>query len=211
MRHISALFCFMFLVTTAAADDFEERSRPLFDGHSLAGWEGNGYWFRIEGDAIVAGRLDQKIPHNQFLCTTERFGDFEVRLEAKLVGSGKNAGVQFRSQRVADSSEVSGYQADIGWASDRLVWGALYDESRRREMLAQPDPETMQGLIKEGDWNAIRIVCRDDRIQIFVNGTQTVDYTETDETIPRRGVIGLQIHSGPPTEAWYRNIRILAL
>ena len=47
--------------------------------------------------------------------------------------------------------------------------------------------------------------------QIFVNGKKTVDYTEADEKIPKFGIIGLQIHSGKPSEAWYRNIRIRQL
>lgn len=211
MRRITAFLLLTALFRPAGADEFEEKSRPLFDGDSLAGWEGEGYWFRIEGDAIVAGRRDEKIPHNQFLCTTEQFGDFELRLEAKLVGEGNNAGVQFRSQRVAGSTEVAGYQADIGRAWDRPVWGALYDEARRRKMLAEPDVEVAETLVEQDGWNRMRIRCEGSRIQIFLNGQRTVDYTETDDSISRAGVIGLQIHSGPPTEAWYRNIRILEL
>lgn len=189
-------------------DDFQDYSLPLFDGESIAGWEGNAYWFRIEGDAIVAGRLDEKIPHNEFLCTTLNYDDFELRLEAKIVGPGQNAGIQFRSKRVPGSTEVSGYQADIGSAGDRLVWGALYDESRRNKMLVEPDPELVRRLLKKDDWNQFRVICRGARIQIYLNGEKTVDYTETDPSIPRYGVIGLQIHGGQPSEAWYRNLRI---
>lgn len=193
------------------ADDFAQRSLPLFDGESLAGFEGNAYWFRIEDDSIVAGRLNEKIPHNEFLCTTQNYDDFELRYEAKLVGEGRNAGVQFRSKRVPDSTEVSGYQADIGVAWNRPIWGALYDESRRRKMLAEPDAELLKKIVKEDDWNQMRVICRGPHIQIFVNGEKTVDYTETDDSIPMFGIIGLQIHSGPPTEAWYRNIRVRQL
>jgi hypothetical protein len=192
-------------------DDFLQHSLPLFDGQSLAGWEGNVYWFRIEGDAVVAGRLDEPIPHNEFLCTTQVYDDFELRLEAKLVGEGQNAGVQFRSRRVPDSTEVSGYQADIGAAWERPVWGSLYDESRRNKMLAEPAAELARKLVKPDQWNHIRVVCRGAQIQIFVNGQQTVDYTETDPAIEKFGVIGLQIHSGKPSEAWYRNLRIRQL
>jgi hypothetical protein len=133
------------------------------------------------------------------------------RLEAKLVGEGKNAGIQFRSKRVPGGTEVSGYQADMGIAWDRPVWGALYDESRRKKMLAEPDRELAKRIVKNDDWNKIRVLCQGDKIQIFLNGELTVDYTEADESIPRHGVIGLQIHSGPPTEAWYRNIRVQQL
>ena len=206
-----ALACCFGVCGAQQTDEFQSKSLPLFDGESLAGWEGNAYWFRIEGDAIVAGRLDEKIPHNEFLCTTQNYDDFELRLEAKLVGGGQNAGIQFRSKRVPGSTEVSGYQADVGTAWDRPVWGSLYDESRRRKMLAEPDPELAKRLVKTDQWNAIRVVCRGPKIEIFLNGEKTVDYTEDDDTIPRHGVIGLQIHSGEPSEAWYRNIRIRQL
>jgi len=43
---------------------------------------------------------------------------------------------------------------------------------------------------------------------LYLNGLQTVDFTETDDKLPRSGIIGLQIHGGGPSEAWYRNIRI---
>ncbi|GAB5405964.1 MAG: DUF1080 domain-containing protein [Aureliella sp.] len=185
-----------------------ERFSNLFDGKTLDGWEGNNKYFRIEDEAIVAGTLKDKIPHNEFLCTKREYGNFELRLEAKLVGKGNNAGVQFRSKRVADSTEVSGYQADAGAAWDRPVWGALYDESRRRKMLAEGPKDKLTAWVKEGDWNELRILAVGDRIQIYLNGHRTIDYTEKEADIPRRGIIGLQIHSGPPTEAWYRNIRI---
>jgi hypothetical protein len=192
------------------ADDpgFLDNSVALFNGETLAGWEGDAYWFRVEDQAIVAGRSDQPIPHNLFLCTTQNYDNFELRLEVKLVGPGQNAGVQFRSKRVPSSSEVSGYQADAGRAWDRSVWGALYDESRRKKMLAEGDPDLIKRLAKPDEWNSLRVVCRGKRIQIYLNGEQTVDYVESDDDIPEYGLIGLQIHSGPATEAWYRNIRV---
>lgn len=187
---------------------FRENSVSIFDGETLIGWEGDAYWFRIEDRCIVAGRMDQRIPHNQFLCTTQNYDDFEIRLEVKLVGEGKNAGVQFRSKRVPDSTEVSGYQADAGEAWNRSVWGAIYDESRRRKMLAEGDRDLVKRLTKPDDWNQLRIICRGAEIQVFLNGESTVQYTEQDDSIAKYGFIGLQIHSGPPSEAWYRDIRV---
>ena len=46
---------------------------------------------------------------------------------------------------------------------------------------------------------------------LWVNGLKTVDYHEKEDSISRRGVIGLQIHGGAPAEAGYRNIRIREL
>jgi hypothetical protein len=199
------------LAALLMADDFADQSLSLFNGQNLQGWEGNAAWFRVEDGAIVAGRLDQRIPHNEFLCTTQNYDNFDLRLEAKLIGNGNNAGVQFRSLRVPHSSEVAGYQADLGMMLHRNLWGALYDESRRRKMLAETDPSLVQQIFKSDDWNELRIVCRGPRIQIYLNGRQTVDYTEADSEIRPYGVIGLQIHSGRPSEAWYRNLRIQQL
>ncbi|WP_235934765.1 DUF5722 domain-containing protein [Candidatus Laterigemmans baculatus] len=185
--------------------------KPLFDGSSLSGWNGDPAWFRVEEQAIVAGSLEKPIPHNVFLCTDESFEDFELRLEVKLVGPGENAGVQFRTERIAGSHEVSGYQADMGSAGGRPVWGSLYDESRRRKMLVEADPEVVRDILRKDDWNRLRIRCEGPRIQIWLNDRQTVDYREADEAIARRGVIALQIHGGPPAEASYRNIRLKEL
>ncbi len=184
----------------------------MFDGKTLSGWNGNDQFFRVENGSIVAGRLDQPIPHNEFLCTDEAYGDFELRLEAKLVGEGNNAGVQFRSQacrRQHRGLRLSSRHRRTAW--NRPVWGALYDESRRNKMLAEPDPELAKRVVKEGTWNELRVRAVGNHIQIFLNGEKTIDFTEQDDKIPRSGIIGLQIHSGKPTEAWYRNLRIRKL
>lgn len=194
-----------------AAPELESGFRWLFDGKTLEGWEGKKEWFRIEDRAIVAGSLKEKIPNNEFLCTKEKFGDFELRLQVRLKGEGNNAGIQFRSARIPNHHEVSGYQCDVGSAFGRSVWGALYDESRRNKMLAEGPAEQVQAWTQEGEWNDLWVRCQGDRIQLWLNQNSTVDYRETDPNIPRSGIIGLQIHSGPPTEAWYRAIRIRTL
>ena len=48
-------------------------------------------------------------------------------------------------------------------------------------------------------------------MQIWVNGLQTVDYSEPDLDIPRHGRLGLQIHGGEPAEAAYKDIRVRKL
>ncbi len=181
--------------------------RPLFDGRSFAGWEGNLETFRIEDGAIKGGTLQKRIPRNEFLCSTDEFGDFELRLKFKVIGQGANAGVQFRSRRIPNHHEVRGYQADLGdgW------WGSLYDESRRKRILVAADKSLIKTVLKRGDWNDYTIRCQGPRIQLWINGTPTVDYTEPDGKIEQTGLIGLQIHGGPPSEAWYKDIRIKKL
>ncbi|MFO0949119.1 MAG: DUF1080 domain-containing protein [Planctomycetota bacterium] len=180
---------------------------PLFDGQTFEGWEGKLEHFRIEDGAIVAGTLKARIPRNEFLCTKAEFGDFELRLKFRVIGKGANAGVQFRSQRIPNHHEVRGYQADLGdgW------WGALYDESRRNKILAPAAKEVIAEVLKRDDWNDYTIRCEGPRVRLWINGRQTVDYTEPDDKIERIGILGLQIHGGPPSEAWYKDLRIKKL
>lgn len=186
------------------ADEVEDGFEPLFDGRTLEGWEGDASVFRIEDGAIVGGTLDNRIPHNFFLRYKRSFADFELKLQFKLIGKSTNAGIQVRSKRIPDHHEMIGYQADLG----QQYWGCLYDESRRRKILAGPDPQELAKVLKRNDWNDYRIVCQGRRIQLWINDLKTVDYTEADSSIPQTGDIALQIHGGPPGEAWYRNIRI---
>jgi Domain of Unknown Function (DUF1080) len=181
---------------------------PLFNGRTLDGWEGDLKIFRIEDGAIVAGTLDSKIARNEFLCTTRTYADFELRLKVKLLGGDNaNAGIQFRTKRIPNHHEVIGFQADmgVGW------WGALYDESRRNKVLKGPDQAKMKEVVKAGDWNDYVIRAEGKRIQLWINGFQTVDYTEEDPAIDATGVIAVQIHSGPPSQAWYMDITIVEL
>lgn len=185
----------------------EEGFRPLFDSTTTDGWNGDLSVFRIENGSIVGGQLSEKIPHNFFLAHEGDFADFELRLQFRLIGEKTNAGIQIRSQRIPEHHEMIGYQADLG----QKYWGALYDESRRRKVLAGPDMAKLDKVLKRDDWNDYRILCHGPHIQLWINGLQTVDYTEEDPDIPLTGKIAVQIHGGPPGEAWYRNIRIKPL
>ena len=121
--------------------------------------------------------------------------------------SSANAGIQIRSRRIPDHHEMIGYQADMG----QHYWGALYDESRRRKVLASADRAELDKILKLGDWNDYVIRCKGKRIQLWINGYRTVGYTEDDHSIEQTGVIGLQIHGGKASEAWYKDIRIREL
>lgn len=183
-----------------------EAAQPLFDGKTLAGWEGNTNNWRVEDGAFVAGQLDCRQPHNEFLATTKDFGDFDLKLEYKCEGTNGfvNGGVQFRSQRVPKGFEVCGYQAELGASVD----GNLYDESRRNRNLVAADKVVRQQALKPGDWNEYRIRAEGAHIQLWLNGVKTVDFIESDATIPRSGKFALQIHGGAFTKIKYRNLVI---
>jgi hypothetical protein len=184
----------------------QNKGVSLFDGRTFAGWEGDTRkTFRIEDGVIVGGSMKEPVPRNEFLCTVRSYTNFVLRLKFKVRGEGVNAGIQFRSRRIPNHNEVIGYQADLG---DPSWWGCLYDESRRNKVLAQADAATVRKLLKRDDWNDYEIRCEGSRIRLAINGRQTVDYTETDGQIEASGLIGLQIHGGPPSEAWYKDITL---
>lgn len=170
----------------------------LFDGETLAGWEtlesDEKWWGVLEG-RLRGGSLDEDVPHNTFLATRASFQNFDLRLSIRLEGSGGlvNSGIQIRSTRVEQSSEMRGYQVDVGegW------WGKLYDESRRNRVIAEPvDPAALAAAVRPDGWNDYRILAEGARIRSWINGVPALDYTEVDGEVPLDGHIGIQVHSG---------------
>jgi hypothetical protein len=129
---------------------FAQSAVPLFDGRTFTGWEGDtNHTWRIEAGTITAGSLDQAAARNEFLATTREFTNFELRVKFKIQGTeALNAGVQFRTQRIPNHHEVSGYQADIGPGVD----GHLYDESRRNQRHARKSASTSLAAIGPDGW-----------------------------------------------------------
>ena len=184
---------------------------PLTDGKTFDGWEGDTttQW-RIEDGAFTSGALDKKQARNDYLATKKEFGDFELTLKWKLQGTEGfvNGGVHFRSKRVPKGTEVSGFQADLGAGYD----GALYDHLRRSKVIQRPSKEVLEKARKPtGEWNDYRIRAEGSRIQIWLNGVQTVDYTETDPSVETTGIIAIQIHGNSNAIVSYKDIAITEL
>lgn len=199
MKPLAALLA---LVTVASAAPI-----PLTDGKSFDGWEGDtAKTWRIVDGAFVGGSLKDTVPNNEFLSTKKAYGNFELRLKFKLTGTEGfvNGGIQFRSKRIPNNFEMIGYQADIGEG----FYGSLYDESRRNKILAAADKDVVAKTVRLNEWNDYRIRCEGRHIQLWINGVQTVDYTEADEKIELTGQIAVQIHGGAKAEASYKDIVI---
>jgi hypothetical protein len=82
----------------------------------------------------------------------------------------------------------------------------LYDEARRNKVLVKSDMEKVNAVLKRGDWNDYAIRCDGKRIQVWLNGLQTVDYVESDDSVEPAGVIALQVHGGGETKVSYKDI-----
>jgi Domain of Unknown Function (DUF1080) len=206
LTQIGLCLCLLTPLISARVNPAESKRSRLFDGKTFDGWGGDVQkTFRIQDGAVVGGSLLNRVPQNEFLCTRRSYKNFVLRVKFKLLGAGANAGVQIRSRRIPNHHEVIGYQADMG---DPEWWGCLYDESRRKKVLAKSDMAAVNKVLKRNDWNEYVIRCEGKRVQLFVNGLQTVDYLEPDDSIEQSGVICLQIHGGPPSEAWYKDVRV---
>jgi hypothetical protein len=197
MRQTLAILSVFLLGIISHGCQSSDPGEPLFfDGKTFQNWEGDTLktWRVVDG-VLIGGSLETTVPHNDFLVTEEEYGDFVLTLKIKLTGEEGfiNSGIQFHSQRLTDPAyEMSGYQADWGEG----YWGSLYDESRRNKTLIAPDSDQVLQWIRKNDWNDYKIHAENGRIQLFINGHQTVDYTEPDSGIPQSGHIGFQIHGG---------------
>lgn len=197
--------CTVFFVL-ASCKGASRETNQLFDGKTFTGWEGDTiHTWRIENGMLIGGSLKNTVPNNDFLCTQKSYSDFILKLKIKLTGDEGfiNSGIQFRSKRMTDPDfEMKGYQADWG----ENYWASLYDESRRNKTLAAPDSLKVLQWIKKDDWNDYEVHAENRRIRLYINGHQTVDYTEEDKSIPQSGLIGFQIHGGGKAQVAFKDI-----
>lgn len=197
--------------------------KPIFDGKTLSGWEGDPRFWRVE-DGAITGQTTAENPTkgNTFLIWRDgsTVDDFELSLQYRIVGG--NSGVQYRSAETGPFV-VSGYQADID-AGDTFS-GALYDENGRG-LLAKRGERTrvgddhkpavtgkvgdaarLQAAIKKEGWNDYLVVARGNHLVHSINGKVTADVTDDDASARKAsGILALQIHAGAPMMVQFRNI-----
>lgn len=198
----------------------------IFDGQSLKGWDGDPAFWRAEAGSIIGeSTAVNPLKMNTFIIW--RGGqpkDFELKLEYRM--NSTNSGVQYRSVELPDVGKwvLKGYQADIDFMNQYT--GQLYEE-RGRGFLAMRGQMTqlqtgkkkviadlrnsddLKALIKSNDWNQVHIIARGNVLTHIFNGhlmAQTVD----DDVANRAagGLIGFQMHVGPPMKLEVRNIRL---
>jgi hypothetical protein len=203
--------------------------QPIFDGKSLAGWDGDPKFWRVENSAIVGQTATDKQPaQNTFLIW--RGGspaNFELKLQYRLTGF--NSGIQIRSIELPDIKfAMKGYQADMDGMQQYT--GQIYEE-RGRGFLAMRgqfsyigegkkaavvgsvgDSEELKKLIKGDDCNDLHPIARGNTIIQLLNGRITSMVID-DDTAGRKldGLIGIQCHVGPPMKIEARNIRLKKL
>lgn len=207
----------------------EEKSDfvPIFNGKNLDGWEGvDGHWKVENGELVGFSTEENPLKANTFLIWREgQPSDFELKLDFKISPTG-NSGIQYRSEELPDMPLVlKGYQADIDGA--HTYTGQNYEE-RGRGFLAKrgetavlengKDPEITGSLgsgdelkekINDGDWNSLRLVVEGNYMKHYINGVLMSEVTDNDEELRKmKGLLGIQIHTGPPMEVRMKNIEL---
>jgi Domain of Unknown Function (DUF1080) len=208
----------------------------IFDGKTLQGWDGDARVWRVENGAIV-GEVSPELnlKTNSFLIWRGgNPGDFELKAEYRISSKG-NSGIQYRSIELPDIRyAMKGYQADID-GEDRnekgvRYTGQNYEERGRgflawRGQLAHIDTgkkpvvlgsvggnKELEEYIKNGDWNEFHLIVRGTTLIHILNGHVMCVFVD-DDTVNRKlaGLLGIQVHVGPPMKIEFRNVRLKKL
>lgn len=168
----------------------------FFNGKDLSFWDGEPTLWKVENGEIV-GKTATGLKHNEFLKSQFLLEDFRLVCKVKLIPNSANSGIQFRSEPFGEF-EMKGCQADIGagW------WGKLYEENGRALLWKKPGDMH----IKPEEWNTYEILAVGSKIRTALNGNLCVDLD--DPQVARRGIIGLQVHSGGPTEVRFKDLQL---
>ncbi|HEY7499906.1 MAG TPA: DUF1080 domain-containing protein [Vicinamibacterales bacterium] len=210
---------------------------PIFDGKTLTGWDGDTRYWRVENGEIVGETTpDNVVKQNNFLIYRGgMLKDFELKLEFRI--NGTNSGVQYRSTEVPTIGKwvLKGYQADLDFSQNYL--GNVHDErgrapsgdghvvlSRRGDVTrivdgpkykvigTIADPTLLRGAMNVNGWNQYHIIARGPVLMQLINGQlMAIAIDEDAKHAAPEGVIGFQMHTGPPFKVQYRNILLRKL
>lgn len=228
------------IASTVSAQQKKDGFVLIFDGKTLKGWECDNALWRVENGSLVGEiTADKLLKTNTFMIW--RGGEpenFELKLEYKISKDG-NSGINYRSEKVTGVPyALKGYQADID-GMNRYT-GQNYEERGRTtlayrgqttkvnaasgsepiknnawvsaEVVKSQSRDSLQQFIKTNDWNEMHLIVKGNRLQHYVNGVLMSDVTDYDnENKKLKGLLGMQVHVGPPMKVEFRNIRIKQL
>lgn len=202
----------------------------IFDG-TLKGWDGDPDFWRAEGGVLIGETSKEKpLKQNTFVIWRGgEPGDFELKLDYRM--NSTNSGVQYRSVALPDVGKwvLKGYQADIDFQN--TFSGQLYEErgrgflALRGQMATIKEGQTkgailgaihggdeLKGYLKINDWNTIHIIARGNLLTHIINGHVMAVFVDDDaKNRMMKGLLGFQIHVGPPMKVEFRNIAIKQL
>lgn len=220
----------------ARPDTADTGFRAIFDGKTLAGWDGDPRYWRVE-DGCLVGEVTSATLLNQNSFIIWRGGltaDFELKLEYRISARG-NSGINYRSTEIPGQPfALRGYQADLDGpernAPPLRHSGQNYEERgraflARRGDVVRVDPsgkpfvvgslghtEALAGRLKGDDWNEVHLIARGATlIHIFNGVVMSVVVDDDAERRRTEGLLGVQVHVGPPMKVEFRALRLKAL
>jgi type 1 glutamine amidotransferase len=231
MHRLATLLCLVSLSLTARGlAAAEEGFKPIFDGKTLKGWDGDPRLWSVQ-DGAITGQTTAENPakRNTFLIWRDgKPGDFELKAEFCMPNPGfANSGIQIRSWEGPAKWQVSGYQPDMD--GDDQYTGTCYGENYRGQLAKRgqkvvigadhkpkvveqfDDSAQLAKFIKQHDWNEYDIIAQGNHIIEKVNGHLMCEVTDEDSLARKDGIIALQIHQGQPMKVQFRNIRLKLL
>jgi len=181
----------------------QPKQESLFNGKDLTGWDvyGTELWYVENGELVCESGPDKEYG---YLGTRKYYNDFDLSLEFKQEANG-NSGVFIRSY-IKTGVQISGWQVEV--APRDHDTGGIY-ESYGRGWIWQI-PEEKENILKEGDWNTMRIKVVGDKITTWLNGEVMTDMTDA-KIGQGKGRILLQIHSGGGIKVRWRNFNLTEL
>ena len=229
MKTPSRLLCVALLLAAHAGIAAE-----LFDGKTLNGWEGDPKYWRVENGCLTGEITPETvIKSNTFIIW--RGGspkDFELKADFRITPGG-NSGINYRSVVVPDAVTpankfaMRGYQFDIDGRNNYT--GQNYEEKGRLFLALRGqvthvlgtqkpivtasvgDVKDLAGFITT-DFNPVHIIARGNVLMHYLNGhlmCMVIDDDPAGRMLD--GLIGVQVHVGPPMKVEYRNFRLKTL
>ncbi len=201
----------------------------IFDGASLAGWDGDTTFWRVENGEIVGETTPEKVAKtNSFLIWRGgTLKDFELKLDFRI--NSTNSGIQYRSVELPDVGKwtLKGYQADIefngGYTANvheergrtgHVVLSRRGQVTRVSEgpafktLAAIADPTLLRGVVTTNGWNQFHIIARGPVLIHIINGQlMSVAIDDDTKNAVTEGLLGFQMHTGPPFKVQFRNIK----
>jgi hypothetical protein len=180
----------------------------LFDGKTLAGWEGYPDLWSVK-DGVIVARNDKPLKFSTYLLTKDKYTDFRLTFAAKLAESEMHSGVCFWGEvRPSVSKDPAADRTKYTYAGHLVMfpsgWG-MYDLFGRNGLPVSGAPAKTVG--KQHDWNDIEILAQGNRVRVAVNGTAVVDWRDPEPDRIKAGPIGLQLHSNTvPQEVQFKGL-----
>ncbi|HYO83340.1 MAG TPA: DUF1080 domain-containing protein [Bryobacteraceae bacterium] len=206
---------FAVFASLALCADLPRGFERIFNGKDLTGWHisavnhhGNTQGWTVK-DGVLLGTQDQ--PGNGgILLTDKKYKNFEVSLEVNP-DFGCDGGLFLRS-----SEKGEAYQVMLDYLEGGTV-GGIYGERLkgldRETGKGDKSAKDWQQHWKKGEWNHIRARIEGDvpHIQVWMNGKQIVDWTDSGNRLPAGatdGMIAVQVHRNDPkakNQRWIPN------